>query len=52
MTRYPRMSLALGWLALIFALLAYTLGSAPFTPAMALLLLALPLALIAGLMGS
>ena len=52
MARYPRINLTLGWLALIFALLAYTLGSAPFTPAMVLLLLALPLALVTGLMGA
>ena len=41
-----------GALSLSLALIAFVLGSAPFTPALALLLLALPLALLSGFMGA
>ena len=41
-----------GSLALILAVTAYILGSAPFTPPLALPLLALPLALLSAFMGT
>lgn len=50
MTRHRPLALVPGSLALLLALIAFVLGSAPFTPALALLLLALPLALLSGFM--
>ncbi len=41
-----------GALSLTLALVAFILGSAPFTPALALLLLALPLAILSVFMGA
>ena len=46
------MSLALGSIALVMAMLSFVLSSAPFTPAIALVVLSVPLALFAGLLGS
>jgi hypothetical protein len=52
MTKQRTIRLVPGSLALILAVTAYILGSAPFTPALALLLLALPLALLSAFMGA
>ena len=47
-----KLSSTLGLLANFLALVAFTLGAAPFTPAMVLVFGALPLALAAGFLGS
>ena len=52
MSKHRSSGLVPGTLSLLLALLAYIFGSAPFTPTLALLLLALPLALLAGFMGA
>jgi uncharacterized membrane protein len=52
MTHATPTSRVLGTLALLGALVAFALGSAPFTPALMLAPAALPLAIIAGLLGS
>jgi len=52
MTKHRPLRLVTGSFALTLALIAFVLGSAPFTPALALLLLALPLALLSGFMGA
>ena len=46
------MSLTLGSIALVLALLSFILGSAPFTPAMVLVFVSVPLALVSGYLGS
>ncbi len=50
--REDRRGLTLGSIALLLSLIAFTLGSAPFAPAIVLGLLAIPLALLAALLGS
>ncbi|QFT54991.1 hypothetical protein [Microbulbifer sp. THAF38] len=46
-TKHKKIGVILGSIALALAILAFILGSAPFTPALALLFIAAPLALIA-----
>ena len=45
-------NLTLGSIALVMAMLSFILGSAPFTPAMALVFLSIPLAIVSGFLGS
>jgi hypothetical protein len=46
------MGLTMGTIAMVMALLSFTLGSAPFTPAKMLLFISVPLALFAAVLGS
>lgn len=47
-----KLSSSLGVLAILLALVAFVLGAAPFTPALALVFAAVPLALVSAFFGS
>jgi hypothetical protein len=52
MSKHQKMSITLGSIALVLALLSFVLGSAPFTPVMILVFISVPLAIISGYLGS
>ena len=52
MPKYRRISSILGSISAALALTSFILGSAPFTPALVLVFLAVPLALVSGLLGA